>query len=370
MDKGEALLLGYEKICQLDKNGLTFSVMNKESGNIFVMKTISPEQIYIYNILKVNEHKNIPKVIEVIDRGKFGVVIEEFIEGKTVKEILESGERFEAKAVAKYAVQICDVLDFLNKNKIVHRDITASNVIIKNDGQVKLIDFGNSRVERANVSADTVLLGTQGYAAPEQYGFKQSDGRTDIYSLGVLINKMITGKFPTEELSWGEFREIILKATSFAPENRYQSAKTMKDEIVEKFNLYTHNTENLKPKPNSIQNSNSKPNSNLKPNYNAKPINIVKKFFMAIWYIYNFIFLVGIFMGQFDFQEHNTVFRISLIIFWIIVPHLIIIDFKNITRKIPFIKKYTILRYLFKVLLIYGSFILGLLFYVLVTWFL
>lgn len=92
--------------------------------------------------------------------------------------------------------QLCQALAPLHRENIVHRDIKPENIVLGADSQVYLIDFGIARFEKAGRSADTTLLGTHGYAAPEQFGFCQSDARADIYSLGVVLNQVVTGAFP------------------------------------------------------------------------------------------------------------------------------------------------------------------------------
>lgn len=98
----------------------------------------------------------------------------------------------------------------MHKYSITHRDITPSNIIIGFDGVVKIIDFGISRLHKENAKHDTQVLGTEGYAAPEQFGFKQSDCKTDIYALGVLLNYMLTGHIPSEVMYRdGDVADII-----------------------------------------------------------------------------------------------------------------------------------------------------------------
>ena len=94
--------------------------------------------------------------------------------------------------------------------------------MINKDGRVVLIDFNASR-KVSSVGKDTVVMGTVGYASPEQLGIAQSDMRTDIYALGVMINVMLTGKHPSEELAKGKAGRIVRKCTNISPDKRYQS---------------------------------------------------------------------------------------------------------------------------------------------------
>lgn len=116
---------------------------------------------------------------------------------------------------------------------IIHRDIKGSNVIIDNEGTIYLIDFDASKLVVQGKNRDTDLIGTEEYAAPEQYGFAQSDQRTDIYALGILMNRLLTGKFPAEERYEGELSKIIATATSLDPVNRYQDVHMLRQALIE-----------------------------------------------------------------------------------------------------------------------------------------
>ena len=120
------------------------------------------------------------------------------------------------------------MLSFLHRINIVHRDIKPENIIITDNATVKLIDFNASRVYKNECTADTVVLGTIGYASPEQFGITQSDARTDIFALGVLLNVMLTGVHPSEQLAKGRAGKIVLKCTQIDPNKRYQSVEELK----------------------------------------------------------------------------------------------------------------------------------------------
>jgi serine/threonine protein kinase len=100
--------------------------------------------------------------------------------------------------------------------------------MIDNKGNVKLIDFDTARIYKHYQSQDTIFMGTIGYAPPEQYGLNQTDERTDIYSLGVLMNVMLTGELPEKRLYNGKLRKVIIKCTQSVPDNRYQTAEELK----------------------------------------------------------------------------------------------------------------------------------------------
>ena len=110
-----------------------------------------------------------------------------------------------------------------NDRGIIHRDVKPENVIVELSGRVVLIDLNASRIE-SNASKDTVIMGTVGYASPEQMGINQSDSRTDIYAVGVLLNVMLTGKHPSDVLVKGRPGRIVQKCTQINPDLRYQDA--------------------------------------------------------------------------------------------------------------------------------------------------
>ena len=148
-------------------------------------------------------------------------VIEEYVQGTTLDALLEEG-RLSCADRLRIVSDICDALSFLHSapHPIIHRDIKASNIMLTDDMIVKLIDYDAAKIFHPDKGRDTTLIGTVGSAAPEQYGFAQSDARTDIYSLGVLIREM----FPDDS----RFSQIVSKATQMEPKLRYQSAEELK----------------------------------------------------------------------------------------------------------------------------------------------
>ena len=124
-------------------------------------------------------------------------------------------------------MELCQALTILHSNEIIHRDIKPENIIVTQEGDVKLIDFDISRIGNNNAKKDTVILGTTGFAAPEQYGIAQTDERSDIYSIGILINVMLTGDHPSKKMCKGKWQKIVNKCTKINPDERYQSVKEL-----------------------------------------------------------------------------------------------------------------------------------------------
>lgn len=205
----------------------TTSLVQRDNS-IYVKKRVANELAYIYKILVENRHKNISDIIEVFEYEDITVVIEEYISGEPLSEILKKTGAQSEYDTKNIIGQVCDGLTFLHKHNIIHRDINPNNIMVTSDGRVKIIDFDISRSVKKNSAADTVVLGTVGYAAPEQFGFSQSDTRTDIYAVGVLANVMLTGKMPNECLYIGKLGRVIAKATEIDARIRYRSIASFK----------------------------------------------------------------------------------------------------------------------------------------------
>ncbi len=191
------------------------------------------------NILKKLKHPNLPSIVNILDTDESFIIIMDYIEGHSLKNTLEEYGAQPQEYVVEWAKQLCDVLIYLHSQEpaIIYRDMKPANIMLKPDGNITLIDFGTAREFKEKNLADTSCLGTQGYAAPEQFGgMGQTDGRTDIYGLGATMYHLVTGCNPAEppyemlpirqinpRLSSG-LEKIILKCTQRNPEDRYQSA--------------------------------------------------------------------------------------------------------------------------------------------------
>lgn len=164
----------------------------------------------------------LPEIYESIHFTDGQIVLEEYIDGMNVAQIMEV-EKYTYKGAKKVLTAVCHALSILHHCKIVHRDVKPENVLVTAIGRVVLIDFNASREMKEN-SLDTVIMGTVGYASPEQMGITQSDSRTDIYAAGVLLNVMLTGKHPSDVLVKGRPGRIVQKCTQINPDLRYQNS--------------------------------------------------------------------------------------------------------------------------------------------------
>ncbi len=220
------LLGAYSLVSVLsDKNECqVLRVRNKQNGKDMVVHNF-PAAISAYEELYAISSPNLPLIYDVINLDDGQIVLEEFIDGVTISEVMECG-KYRYSGTRKVIRSVCSALKILHERDLVHRDIKPENIVIDQGGRVVLIDFNASR--KISVSSkDTVIMGTVGYASPEQLGVAQSDARTDIYAVGVLLNVMITGKHPSEKLAKGKAGRIVRKCTSVNPDERYQSAEKL-----------------------------------------------------------------------------------------------------------------------------------------------
>ena len=241
----------YKILNVVGKGGMSvvYLAMNERANKQWAIKEVRKDGMQSFEVVKQNlvaetdllkklNHPHLPSIIDVIDCDDTFLIVMDYIEGNPLSKALETSGAQNQDDVIEWAKQLCDVLGYLHSRKppIIYRDMKPSNVMLKPDGNVMLIDFGTAREFKYSSVADTTCLGTQGYAAPEQFGgHGQTDARTDIYCLGATMYHLVTGHNPAKPpyemypirqwnpmLSSG-LEEIILKCTQRNPEDRYQS---------------------------------------------------------------------------------------------------------------------------------------------------
>lgn len=217
----ECLEQEYETVRLLKESprGSVRLIRHRPSGRRFILRRFTGNG-EVYRKLLNCSCRHLPLIYEAAEQGEENLVIEEFIEGDTLGFLLQ-GALFSPQETRKIVGQLCQALWVLHSMAAVHRDIKPENVILRGSDAV-LIDFDAARLHKPEVEADTHVLGTIGFAAPEQYGLSQSDARTDIYSLGVLMNVMLTGKHPSRQLAEGRLGRIIQRCTQVNPAKRYR----------------------------------------------------------------------------------------------------------------------------------------------------
>lgn len=242
----------YKILNKIGQGGMSvvYLAMNERANKQWAVKEVRKDGVSNFEVVKQGlvaevdllkklNHPHLPSIIDVIDGDGSFLIVMDYIEGVALdKKLKEAGGALPQDDVIEWGKQLCDVLGYLHSRErpIIYRDMKPSNVMLKPNGDVTLIDFGTAREFKSNSVADTTCLGTQGYAAPEQFGGQgQTDARTDIYCLGATLYHLVTGHNPCEypyemypirqwnpALSSG-LEAIILKCTQKNPNDRYQS---------------------------------------------------------------------------------------------------------------------------------------------------
>ena len=241
----------YRILRVVGKGGMSvvYQAVNEKANKIWAIKEVRKDGVQNFEVVKQNlivetellkrfNHPNLPSIIDVIDGDGSFLIVMDYIEGNSLSKALETSGAQSQEDVIEWSKQLCDVLGYLHSRKppIIYRDMKPAYVMLKPDGNISLIDFGTAREFKSSSVEDTTCLGTQGYAAPEQYGgHGQTDARTDIYCLGATMYHLVTGHNPSTPpyemypirqwnpmLSSG-LEEIIIKCTQRNPDDRYQS---------------------------------------------------------------------------------------------------------------------------------------------------
>lgn len=226
----ESRLSFYRELTVLDEKKNIVLVQDIRNSELCVKKTLDIYSRDVYEQLASVRIEGVPAVKECIADGERLVVVEEYIQGRSLKQVLDEQGLLDEEQAYDIAVQLADILVSLQQLEpvIVHRDIKPSNIIIEKNGHVHLIDFNAARHVNADKNEDTKMLGTVYFAAPEQFGFGQSDERTDIYGLGATINYVMTGDKPGAGIAQCHFTSILRKCLMVDAKDRYQSAAELR----------------------------------------------------------------------------------------------------------------------------------------------
>ena len=241
----------YKILNKIGQGGMSvvYLAMNERANKQWAIKEVRKDGVTNFEVVKQGlvaevdmlkklNHPHLPSIIDVIDGEGSFLIVMDYIEGVSLNKKLKELGSLSQDNVIEWGKQLCDVLGYLHSRTppIIYRDMKPANVMLRPDGEVMLIDFGTAREFKSTSVADTTCLGTQGYAAPEQFGGQgQTDARTDIYCLGATLYHLVTGHNPCEypyemypirqwnpALSSG-LEQIILKCTQKNPNDRYQS---------------------------------------------------------------------------------------------------------------------------------------------------
>ncbi len=212
------LVSKYKKIKILHQNGNNKIVLaeDTDTGCLYVVKFSDGARLP-YSQVKSLRHRALPRIIHVAEENGQTISVEEYINAPNLDKLIREKGHLPEKLVLDIALQLCDGLKMLHGKGIIHRDIKPANILLASDGLIKLIDFDAARVGKDEAGQDTRRLGTQGFAPPEQYGFSQTDARSDIYALGGTLKALLGADYR------GSLSPVIKKCTQFDPADRYQN---------------------------------------------------------------------------------------------------------------------------------------------------
>ena len=222
----------YEEIGKIEDREDIIIVRSKDTGKTFIKKLLSVYDRSIYDHLSEHPVDNMPRIKALYEGENRLVVIEEFIDGRTLESVLGDGSLPEAEAV-RIAISLCRILAVLHGNAlpspIIHRDIKPSNIMITPEGEVYLLDVNVAKWYDPDRSDDTRYMGTRYFAAPEQAGFglKASSVKSDIYAVGILLNLMVTGCLPREKRADEPLWSVIERCISLEADRRYSAEELL-----------------------------------------------------------------------------------------------------------------------------------------------
>lgn len=258
-------LLGnrYEVVEKIGEGGMALVYKAKDTllNRFVAVKILKPEYTQdkafvdkfkgeATSVASLNDN-NIVNIFDVGSQNNINYIVMEYVNGKTLKQIIKDNHRLSASDAVKISIQIARALDCAHRNNIIHRDIKPHNILVTNDGVVKVTDFGIAKASNSvTITNSNKVIGSAHYFSPEQAKGSYVDFRTDIYSLGIVMYEMVTGKVPFDadspvsvalkhiqeqiiepkaivnEIS-DSLNKLILKALEKEPIRRYQSAREM-----------------------------------------------------------------------------------------------------------------------------------------------
>lgn len=271
------------------------------------------------------------------------IEIEDFINGRRLDDYI-TNQKLNYNQCIQLTVDICTALEELHKVGIVHRDIQPKNILISNEGTLKLIDFDISRKQHAGQAKDTELLGTVGYAAPEQYGFSQTSDKSDIYSIGIVLKEMCQKSNVSAD---EKLKDIINKCTQLDPDNRFQNVKQLKSALLQCRRLEEENNVHISDLTNGANNNQIMDRAeNLPPitfKYVVKTIPGFRSgnFLYAMFAILMYGTIIFAF-GRTPFNKeyvnvsmYNKVVASALYVASFIIPYMYLTNIVDIARRFP-----------------------------------
>ncbi len=226
---------GVVRLARETATGHLYAIKTAKDGDKESLKSLHEEA----SVLAMAALPGIPAFYGELQDGGY---VMEYVDGVSLREMLDEAGRFEERETAETGIALCGIIGALHMldPPLIYRDLKPANIMVKKDGTYALIDFGSVRRFRTGAASDTHPIGTEGYAAPEQYGgWEQSDVRTDVYGIGAVLHHMITGRTPLETglcpigdilpaLRGSRMEKILLRCCSVSPSRRFRSCAELK----------------------------------------------------------------------------------------------------------------------------------------------
>ena len=295
-------------------------IRNNISGQLMIRR-ISPMDTYdvLKEIISIH-HKNLMSVYDVVQKDGICISICEFFNGTDLHSNIENYGAYEVSKVKDIMIQICDGLHELHNRNIVHRDIKPENILIDQNGNIKIIDYNITRLIKPQQNQDTSILGTIGYASPEQFGFFQTTQKADIYSCGVLMNYLLTAKLPNDTLYQGNLTTVIQKCIEIDEKNRFESVDDLKKAILKE----RTNVGEIQFRP--------------LPGFRGRHIlpKILMTIVIGIWFLLLFVVIAvmpSVFQKE-PFNRLDIIMPLNFLFFWSAIPYFLFGDVFRLSEKI------------------------------------
>ena len=232
-----------EQVLARGEDGIT-ELVTIDGAGPFVRKKIRQElaRRNVWSALTECSSPRLPRVEATYELPEHFVVVYDFVPGRTLSKAVETDGPLTSEEATSLGIELCEAAEELHRHGIVHRDISPNNIVVAANG-AHLIDLGIARMRVEGASKDTTSLGTWGFASPEQYGFAQTDARSDVYSIGRVLGFALTGVRPDDEAYEQILKKhldnaptklvhAITRACSFEPSARFQSATEMAEVLA------------------------------------------------------------------------------------------------------------------------------------------
>lgn len=218
-------------------NGEVYLVRRKSDGMLVILRAAKGSAAEAaaaeYGILQSLDSDRIPKPFEMMKTEAYTYLFRQYFPGQTLAHYVRANGAMRKDELIDVTLQLCGILTYLHTRQpqVIHRDIKPENIILDEGGRVRLVDFGIARVYRDGATSDTVAIGTRPYMAPEQFGGMQTDGRADLFSLGVVMVFMGTGRHDRTNLAlrypYRDLLPALAKLTAIDPARRYADANRL-----------------------------------------------------------------------------------------------------------------------------------------------